>query len=110
MNLTDKLHLIKVEDKNISNTKFCGHDYPQAAECGIYVLLGQWNNYPNISEPCYILDYVESYSRRILGAHCPVNIVYLTSSKQMIGPASKSETESAWGPTLMVILCPFHMQ
>lgn len=95
MNLTEKLHLIKVEDKNISNTKFCGHDYPQAAECGICVLLGQWKNYPNISEPCYILDYVGSSSRRILGAHCPVNIAYLTSSKQMIGPASKSETESA---------------
>lgn len=71
MNLTDKLHLIKVEDKNISNTIFCGHDYPQTAECGICVLLGQ--NYLNISEPCYILDYVGSSSRRILGAHCPAD-------------------------------------
>lgn len=95
MNLTDKLYLIKVEDKNISNTIFCGHDYPQATECGICVLLGQWKNYLNISEPCYILDYVGSSSRRILGAHCPANITYLTSSKQMIGPASKSEMESA---------------
>lgn len=95
MNLADKLNLIKVEGKNISNTIFCGHDYPQAAEYGICVLSGQWKNYPNISEPCYILDYVGSSSRRILGAHCPANIAYLTSSKQMIGPASKSEMESA---------------
>lgn len=94
MNLTDKLYLIKVEDKNISNTIFCGHDYPQAAECGLYVLLRQWKNYLNISEPCYILDYVGSSCRRILGTHCPANTAYLTSPKQMIGPASKSEMAS----------------
>lgn len=41
MNLADKLNLIKVEDKNISNIIFCGHDYPQAAEYGICVLSGQ---------------------------------------------------------------------